>query len=102
MNEQELECINLPIPCNNEANRLEKSNMYDNEGNEKTLNTSENKEKERYGYVSMYEWGKQFFHSMYECTFTAKALSISRMGKLLAKYKYEYEDKQERIIVYHQ
>ena len=55
MNEQELECINLPIPCNNEANRLEKSNMYDNEGNEKTLNTSENKEKERYGYVSMYE-----------------------------------------------
>ena len=49
----------------------------------------------------MYECGKHFCHSTYECACTEKAISISRMGDILKNYKYEYKDMLERIVFDH-
>ena len=38
---------------------------------------------------------------MYECACTEKDIYISNMEEIVKKCKYEYEDIQERIIVYH-
>ena len=67
MNEKELEGTNINFTCDNEAIRHKETlSTNENEGKEKTLNMSENKEKSRDGYVSMSERGKHFCHSTYE------------------------------------
>ena len=73
MNGQELECFNAKISCNKEADKhKENLSVNDNKGEEKTLSTSENKEKARDGYVRIYECGKKFCNSTSECAFVAQ------------------------------
>ena len=77
---KELEIINATRMCDNESNKpKENSNTYDNQGEENTSSTSEKKEKECDGYVSMYSCGKHFYHSTNELTFTEKVIPISKM-----------------------
>ena len=53
------------------------SSTYDIRGKEKTLGTSEKKEKEWDGYVRIYERGKQFCTSTFECACAAQETNIS-------------------------
>ena len=67
----------MELEWNNEKNMWaykdkQTSSAYDIKGKEKTLSTSENKEKARDGYVCIYECGKQFCNSTSECAFVAQ------------------------------
>ena len=67
MNGKELETINVTITCNTEVNNYKETlSVYDNEGEEHTSITSENKVKACDGYVRMYGLGKRLFYSAYD------------------------------------
>ena len=56
----------------------ENPSTYDNEGKEKTLSTSEKKEKAHDSYVCICECGKHFCHSMYEHACMSNSISTSK------------------------
>ena len=75
-----METINVTRTCNKEANKHKETlSMHDNEGEENTSSVSEKKEKACDSYVSMYELGKDFYHSTYERAHTETAISINRV-----------------------
>ena len=86
MNGKELESINVTSKYEKEANKYKETlGTYINKAKAKTSSTSENKEKPCDSYFSMYECGKNFLHSTYECAFTSKSIYISRMEKLMVE-----------------
>ena len=63
-----IERINVTMKCDKEQDKHKETlSFYDNKGTKNTSSTSEKKGKSRDGYVRMYECGKHFFYSIYEC-----------------------------------
>ena len=86
INGKELESIKGTHKYDNQENKhKETSSTYDNEGEEKTSSTSENKEKSRDGYVRMYECGNNFCHSTHKHVWTKMYISISNTVEFIAK-----------------
>ena len=66
--------------------------MYCNKGKVNILSTIEKKEKVDDGYVHIYEYGKHFFHSTYECSGAAQDTTLSKMKYIFDIYNSEIEE----------
>ena len=66
--------------------------MYDIKGKEKTSSTSEKKEKERDGYVYMYECGKYLLHSSYDHAYAEDETTINQMKEIMEIFNSEIEE----------